>query len=276
MAEADKTATAPSPAPAPVLDTTTPEFQAALKAALSLAIPQALATAKTEFMADALQIVAKAQNADPSQMQGVISDLALAVANMADTGNNRKKIAPAEAKRRVEARERMGDLLTKVHNSHDLRPQYELMAPVWLEGQLVEAFRPDGESKWQRNVIIWRGPPNKAMRPMNDIAQKIYAAYLESVGGSTKNETGQPEQPIWLAYGGLQIVGGTGNQGAANRGMVIPPAEPMELGRATPGDTGQLTSTDDPNADRIPMLGKTFPPAQRTAPGNLPPSVRPQ
>jgi hypothetical protein len=61
---------------------------------------------------------------------------------------------------------------------------------------------------------------------------------------------------------------GQPSQSAANRGLVAEPAAPMELGMDLKPQV-EITSVDDPNATKVPILGKTFAPAVRTAPGDF-------
>lgn len=246
----------PEVASAAVPITETAEFKAAVEGI------------RTNLMADFMTAMAaaKTNTKDPDGMSSMISDLAMAIAGMADTGDNRKKIAPEEASRRVEAWKRMGAILERVH-ADGLKPHYELVAATQLEEQLIEQFVPAGDGKWKRNVIIWQGAPNGAMRPVNAIAKEIYTEFLNSIGGSAKNQSGVREHPTWVSYGGLQMVGQP-TQSAVNRGLVVEPAEPLELGQDLKPQV-EITSVDDPNATLVPILGKTFAPATRAAPGDF-------
>lgn len=237
--------------------TESPEFKAALAAAME--------QMRTGLTADIVAAVATAKGGNDTA--SLISDLTVAIAGMTDVGGNRKVIAPAEATRRVAAFERMGQILNRVQADTTLRPHYYLVAQTQLEEQLLEKYLPAGDGKWVRNEIIWRGAPNSAMRPVNAIAKEIFGAYLESIGGSTKNQSGVREHPTWVSYGGLQMVGSP-SQSAVQRGLVAEPSEPMELGQDVSRNV-EITSTDDPGATRVPILGKTFAPAERTAPGDF-------
>lgn len=240
----------------------TPEFKAALTAGLN--------EMRNGMMADLVAAVAsaKATSSDPADMTAMVSELTMAIAGMTDSGDNRRKIAPDEAARRKAAWERMGQVLERVHADPSLRPHYEIVAQTQLEEQLIEKYVPAGDGKWKNNEIIWRGAPNSAMRPKNAIAKEIFDEFLLSIGGTTKNMSGVRDHPTWVSYGGLQMVGQP-SQSAVNRGLVAQPAEPMELGADIKPQI-EITSTDDPNATRIPILGKTFAPATRSAPGDIP------
>jgi hypothetical protein len=241
----------------------TPEFKAALAAAMT--------EMRNGVMTDVVTALAAAKvgggNDSAGDMESLISNLTMAIAGMTDTGGNRKLIAPAEASRRVAAFERMGQILMRVQSDPKLKPHYAIVAQTQLEEQLIEKYVAAGDGKWQQNEIIWRGAPNSAMRPVNDIAKEIFGAYLESIGGTTKNPSGLRDHPTWVTYGGLQMVGQP-SQSAANRGLVAEPAAPMELGMDLKPQV-EITSVDDPNATKVPILGKTFAPAVRTAPGDF-------
>lgn len=255
----------PVEATAPAVSITeTPEFKAALAAATQAAV----AELRAGLMNDVVAAMAKQGVATDVQSQAsLISDLTVAIASMTDTGGNRKVIAPADAAKRLEAWKRMGEVLERVNKDPDARPHYQIVAEMQLEEQLIQKYVPAGEGKWKQNEIIWRGAPNSGMRPMNAIAKEIFNHYLESIGGSTANQAGIRDQPTWVSYGGLQFVGNP-TQSAANRGLVTQPAEPMELGHNLHQPTKEITSVDDPGATKIPILGKTFAPAERADPVN--------
>lgn len=249
--------------------TETPEFQAAVAAAASTAAASAMEAMRTSMMAEMVTVLTKANQPGAGSLDtaSLISDLSVAIAQMADTGDNRKKISPAEATKRIEAAAKMGELLDRIHSDTSLKPHYELVAETFLEEQLLQKFVAAGEGSWKTNHIIWRGAPNTAMKPVNDIAKELYALYLTSIGGTTLNQSGVREHPTWVSYGGLQMVG-TPPQSALSHGLVAQPADPIELGVDLHKPTSELTSVDDPNATRIPILGKTFAAATRAAPGD--------
>lgn len=237
--------------------TETPEFKAAL------------AEQRASIMTDVVAALGRSNvGGAVIDQTSLISDLTMAIAGMTDTGSNRKVIPPAERDRRVKSHERMIEVLERIHADPKLKPLYALIAPVHLDEQYVEKYAQRGDRKWDQTTIVWRGVPNSAMRPLNDIAKEIYTPYLESIGGSTSNTAGLREQPTWVTYGGLQLHGNP-SQTASSHGLVSEQAEPMELGKDLGNTTLELTSVDDPNATQIPILGKTFAPATRTAPGDV-------
>lgn len=254
-------------------ETVKPEASAPLtmtQEQLQAIVGSAVLQTRTEVMGDVVKMLAgaNASGSGATDMSAMISELTVQIASMADGGENRKKIPPVEAKRREAARERMGDVLTRIQSDPKAKPHYRLVKEMWLDDVFLEANVPDGESKWKPNEIIWRGVPNAGMRPMNPLAVEIYEHYLASIGGTTKNQAGVRDQPIWVTYGGLQMAS-NGSASASTHGLVIPPAEPMTLGTNLP-TTNELTTPDDPNAAKIRILGKTVAPAERTAPGKVP------
>lgn len=242
--------------------TETPEFKAALE------------SMKSELMSGVAMEMAKLIGSKPEAPAGqptsaILSELTQMIAEMTNTGQNRKIIAPDEARKRVAAWDKMGALLERVR-AERLQPHYVVKLQTWLDGVMVQPQSQVADGRWKDNEIIWSGAPNTAMRPLNDIAKQIYALFLESIGGTTQIE-GMKEQPTWTTYGGLVMVGDAPPQSLQQRGNVgeIPePATLTSLGNLSPHK--ELTSTDDRNATRIPVLGKTFPAAEVTAPGSIP------
>lgn len=272
MAKDDETKPEPAaaaPAAEPKSEATAPATPLVMtQEQLNQIIAAATSAARTEVMGDMVKLLAGQKAEGASDTSAVISDLAMAIAGMTDTGAGRRVIPPLEAKKREDAALRMGDMLNKIAADTKLLPHYKIVSPTWLDGQLLEAQVPDGDTRWKYNEVIWRGCPNAAMRPINAIAKELYAVYLESIGGTTKNQSGVREHPTWVGNGGLQIMG-QGSATAQARGLVIDPVEPATLGADLPSSL-ELTSTDDLNATKIPILGKTFAPAERTAPGAVP------
>lgn len=248
-----------------------PEFQAALQEALKTIIPDTV----NRLVAEQVQALAGAQKESKpdtaSSIAGVLGDLAFAIANSTDPDNARKKIHPEELERRKKAFDRMGALLIAARQDNTVKPIYTVVSQTFLEEQLIQPFVPDAGGTWKATRIIWKGPPNTALRPDNDAAKTIYAAYLESIGGSTKNQAGVRDKPTWVSPngGGLVFVGEP-PQSVANRGLARDAAPPMELSMEMSKGTTELVSVDDPNATAIPILGTVAAPARKTAPGSVP------
>lgn len=239
------------------IDVTSPDFQKAVAAAVA---------AQMETITASLAMKVAAQQSAPGDTLGVLSSLTQMIAEMTNTGANRKTVTPEESRKRLEASRQMGELLQRVQDE-GLRPHYIVRGQTWLEGQMIQPQVPIADGKWKDNEIIWMGPPNTALEPKNDIAKQIMKLYEVSIGGSLQIE-GATEQAVWTTFGGLIMVGDNAPQTLESKGHVQR-QHGSSLEDAT-RTTTQLVSTDDRNATAIPILGKTFPPAEVTAPGSIP------
>jgi hypothetical protein len=251
---------------APVDFTKTPEFQEAVKAAAKAAAEQA----RVEMTASMTAILAASRtNGSDINLKDVIGDLAGAIIGANDPKNDRRRISPAEAERRAAAFDKMGELIM-VGRKHKRGARYRVVAKTYLGETFIEPWQSAGDGKWVPTEIIWNGAPNGALRPMDDAAEAIYEQYLIYIGGSTKNPAGVQEQPTWV-QGGIVMVG-TPSETARAHGRVRDPAPPIEVpdfDTKALGPTQELTSTDDPNATAIPILGTQAQPARRTDAGNI-------
>jgi hypothetical protein len=255
MAQTDETPTPETAAPAPAANFAgTPEFQQA--------VAEAVRQSNATMMMEMAKLFSAAKPG--GDLGGVLSELAVNIAQMTNTGSNRKVITPDESKRRMDAYTSMGKLLDKVR-AEGQHPHYKVTGQTWIDGILINPKVPDGQGKWKDTEIIWMGIPNTAMAPLNEVAKELFNLFLISIGGSARIDYA-PEQSVWATHDGLIMVGDNPPQSLVQRGNVH---TQKELGTEL-STTNELTSPDDPNATRIPILGKTFPPAERTAPGNIP------
>lgn len=110
--------------------------------------------------------------------------LATAIGEISDQGNKIRRVAPAELEKRRMARERMEDLLISARADGTV-PEYELSAAVYLDEQLVSPTYVDRNHIARRTQIAWPKVPNEHMRPTNQSAKNIFAAFMESIGGPT-------------------------------------------------------------------------------------------
>lgn len=279
--EASSAAASPPPAAPATPIQETPEFKAALAEAtskLSMQAAQDAAVAARDSVAAMVAAevgkIMAAQGATKGDTVGnlstVLSDLAFSIAQTNDPDHGRKLIAPAELERRKAGLTKMGELLTKVQADKSIKPMYEVRKQTFLAEQLIQAQKPGPNNTWIRTQIIWRGAPNSCLAPVNDIAKEIYTYYLVSIGGSTENPAGVRDKPTWVGSGndGLVFVGDP-PQSVQKRGLVAGEAAPLELGVDLANPTLEITSTDDLNATRIPILGTRAAPARVTANGSL-------
>lgn len=115
--------------------------------------------------------------------------LAMAIAEVSDQGNNRKRVAPEELARREDARVKLLDTLDEL-NTKGTDLEYRLKRKVVLDEQLIEPMWIHPVSKKQMHTTLcWPGIPNEAMEPANDAARDVFALFVTSVGGfQSRNE----------------------------------------------------------------------------------------
>lgn len=266
MAEAKDETTKPeaaAPAAPTMVDINSPEFKAMLDTHAA-SVREAL---RGDMMSEVVEALTRQKIDGGNDMGALISELTVSIAQIADVGDNRKKISPAEAKRRVEAFQSMDEVMARVAKDKTLKPHYKVVSETYLDERLILPYTPRN-GKMEATEIIWRGRPNTAMRPINPIADEIYGWYLQAIGGTTRNQAGLREHPTAFV-GGLQIVSDKIPQTAVAHGLVQPAAAPMELGQDLGQPTLELTSTDDPEATIIPVLGTVAKPARRAGPSDM-------
>ena len=128
-----------------------------------------------------------------------LEGLALALRQIDDQGrpSSRRTVAPEILAARAHGRERMVQAILDARAAEE-EPEYEILARTYLGDEMVEPFAPNAktfmgeiqlnpwlrsEETYGRTRIIWLGVPNEAMRPANTTAKRIYAHFLESIGG---------------------------------------------------------------------------------------------
>lgn len=178
------------------LDTSSAEFREALAAGIAAAMPQMI-----EGLRAQIQI---AQGATGSGDQDdPIRRLAMAMADMADQGTGRVRIAPDELTKRNKALEAMGNLLMEAHAAGDI-PEYELLDKIVVADRLVQPFQ-DVDGVATPTVIEWSGPPGPVMRPVNLIAKKIFEQYVIYIGGLPDTVNGLDKNPKWVTLGKVTV-----------------------------------------------------------------------
>ena len=114
--------------------------------------------------------------------------LAVEIAQLADQGTGKKRVPPEVLEKRFKARQRMEDLIIR-NRAQNVRPEWELVAAVFLEDRLISPVWIDPQHVQQATRIRWRGVPNGAMRPLDDAAREVYEAFCESIGSLTGGPT---------------------------------------------------------------------------------------
>ncbi len=260
--------------------TKTPEFAAALEAAVDQRIMPAVQAAVS-------QALAALKTAGPASAEELFSKMALSIAEMSHQGSGRAKpIAPEVMAARQKAADQlellmheMSDNLRRGHLTQDKAllaqwtPRYRVTAKVYLKERIIDPFRRPRErgGKPAPQEIAWSGPPSHALKPLNEIATRLHELFLASVGSvsrlgrvSYKDADGnrastQPDnRPYWMTPGGLIVQGD-------------PPAKAVVLGQ----EEGELLSVardehrdnqdnNDPSNEFVHVLGTVAPPARHS------------
>lgn len=136
----------------------------------------------------------------------LFGSMAMNIAEVAGQGNPKPIVEPAVMQQRMEGHKRMVDLIEQAHRD-GLRPQYKAVAQLYLNDRFIEPYTRDERTKKAiQTKFHWSGAPSLSMRPVNDIAKLIYAAFQTSISSVEKIE-GQPEKPMWFTHNGLMIAG---------------------------------------------------------------------
>lgn len=184
--------------PLPEFDVTkTPEFQAALNEAVGKALADALGPLKGQIEAARHGDVVDAGTVD-SGTENMLQRLAHLIADVGDQGSGRPQRLPPEVMaRREDARKRMFKALDDMRarfkslteagrkgEAHKATPRYRIMTKTCLNEVVYEPFRMDMASRQPVPVeLYWTGPPNQAMRPINEAALEIFGHYRDWIGG---------------------------------------------------------------------------------------------
>ena len=194
------------PAPvAPVAVTDTPEFKAALEAAL-LASRAEMQKMVAETIAATVKTAAPA--GDPMNVTEVINNLAMAIAQMNDMNAPSSapiRIPPEIMHKREQAREEMVDLLAKL-KAEKILPRYRAVSKLWLNERVVDPFVMDPGTKRPKPVEFgWDGEPSDAMRPADHYAEQVYSLFKETRAGGGKVLKG--DKRYWMTKNGLVVEG---------------------------------------------------------------------
>ncbi len=87
------------------------------------------------------------------------------------------------------------------------RPEYRVIAPVYLNERRVQPFRQLPNKQQANNEIRWTGVPNRSMLPLNDIAKQIYEAWDISTGGRPPLARAADMRPYYMTTAGLVVKG---------------------------------------------------------------------
>jgi hypothetical protein len=233
-----------------------PEFKAAVKAAAKAEVAELLNGARPQIE-------------EGGDVNDILRTLALSIAEISDQGTNRKRVAPEILARRDMARKDMIELIREAREAK-ASPEYALVAKVYLNERFVEPYRWGDNRKAEQVHIVWNGVPNEAMRPVNDVAKKIYGKYRESVGSvDAKEIKGIDLRPMWITNGGLVVKGAistrrqVGTIDHIEDGSADAPVFDDEL--AIVGAPRTIGAMIDPSADSVNVLGTVAAPAKQHA-----------
>ena len=238
--------------------TETPEFKAALAAAIATALPEAVKSAvsqvQTELIGAASKGKGKPEAAAPVSDGGdFVERLALAIAEISDQGTNRKRVAPEILAQRAKAHERAVKRLMEARANGE-KPEYRVTSKIYLNERLIEPFMPGPNKQPIPTEIIWLGMPSQGMKPLNAAAREIYEPYRESLG-SIEQVKGADNRPYWMTPGGVVIKGDARNQ---RREVKAEPDFDDGLG---------IKNQNDPTAPFIHVLGTVAAPARQNVTG---------
>lgn len=231
--------------------TETPEFKAAVAEAVAKATPAIIAATLTEVKKGGMPVPGGADDTT----RDFFSQMALAIAEISDQGTNRKRVAPELLAKRAAAAELVQRLVAQARKNGD-KPEYRIITKVYLNERLIEPYRRLPDKTVVPQEIMWTGMPNEGMRPLNDVARAIYAAYKESIGSIDRIHT-TDNRPLWVTPAGLVV------KGDAPQKLVVGNGQPFaeELAVADDG----YRDFNDPNATELHILGTIAAPARQNA-----------
>lgn len=231
----------------------TPEFKAA--------VADYIAAMKNEILGELNKTLASASPKQESGSMEMARAIALSMAEVADQGTNRKRVAPEILEARSVAEKKMGALILAARKlPRDQQPRYRVMNKIQLKERVIEPYQRLADKRIVPNEITWTGVPNAAMRPMNATATEIFDQFKGWLGGAVDLATA--ERPLWVTDGGL-ILAGAPTASASAHGLTMVP----EVHAADENDPDDLSvmSQDDPRIPEVHILGTIHPPAKRVA-----------
>lgn len=264
--------------PEPVPVTETPEFKAAVAAAAAQVREELLGAFKAQALDGAG--AGKPTGAAPvsEDLQSLFRQMAMTMAEVADQGTARKRVAPEILAQRAAAQERLNQMIEDLRRvKHELgqRPSYEQQRRFlpWyrcislcvLNETKIFPFRQDPATKQAVPVeFAWTGEPNDAMRPINEVAKRVYVEFMAS-RGNVQNGPSHVEKPLWMTAAGLIVRGDAPSRRELPREMFPPEVEESPF----VDDLG-LAPGNDPNAEFVHVLGTVAAPARQNYQGQHP------
>ncbi len=249
----------PKDPPASVVDT--PEFKEALAAAAQAAIAPFLESLTANNAKGEKATAPVAGEAEMALFRGI----AMAMAEVADQGTDRKRISPEILAQREAAAAKLKEVLAEVRANGE-QPVYQLKNKVQvnLRGKgetIIEPLWLGNDKIHYPTEISSPDMPNLAMVPINEPAKRIFALFLESIGSIAEQELQEPDG-IAMTRGGTVVRGNAA----------------LQVARQIGGDPSNWVGHDRPETDFVEVrrnqpsqtkdvrvLGTIQPPARQNA-----------
>jgi hypothetical protein len=232
------------------------EINAGVQAGIASQLPSLVAAATAEIMSrlSSLGIGAGGAAVDPTGgMAGLIKNVAVDLAKLADPRNERRTVSPEIAASREEGKKAMIDLLLeaqKAYEEGEYPPVYVLTNKCFLGGVKVEPKQENATTHRMEDVEInYLRIPNQHMQPVNGRAKKIKAAYLQMISNGDGQLASPPPAPYVLTGNKIR------RQGQHQEPPQVGSIESMPLRRHEP--TARQRK-------EIPVLGTLAPPVVET------------
>ena len=239
--------------------TKTAAFQQMLEEAVNRKLGEALAPFQEKIASARPGETVDVGALDSGGAETLLQRLAHLIADVSDQGSGRPARLPPEVVARREAsRRRMVDCIAatrervkalwdagRQRDARNAMPRYRAMTKMWLNERMIEPFRMDPSTRQPTPVeFYWDGPPNQAMRPINEAALEIFGHYRDWIGGV---DTGAAK-PGFISPKGIVILVGE---------KYSPPITNMQKTGFTP-DFGDLqTDTDEgPFENKLSLEGE--------------------
>ena len=157
-----------------------------------------------------------------SPVSQILSDLVVNMKKMMDPQSQKRVFSPQEMESMEGAREEMIRLLIRANEEGEV-PVYALRSKVYLGERKIEPQYLDTRTnKMVTQEIKWPRIPNEGMIPVNEIAARVHAAFMASIGGASMNKN-------------------VASQFVLNKNFVMQqaPTDAMDVGNAPPEDIRQ-------------------------------------
>lgn len=222
-------------------------------------IQKAIQEAVASSVAAAMAELTKASHGVDQGTKDLFSQMALAIAETADQGTSRKRVAPEILAQRAKAAE-LCDKLLREAREQGLKPEYRVIAKVNFGDRVIDPWRRLSDKTVVPQEILWTGPPNEALRPINAVAERIFDAYRDSIGSTEKLKSvrhanggivAPDNRPYWVTPGGLVVKGDAPARFAVGNQESIG------------GNVGDFKDNNDPTAPEVRVLGTIAAPARR-------------